>query len=80
MRTRAFKQLSRNTQLYILLSALNRAIEEFSTHDSKWRERRNIYSIAVQHAGSSAGVRKEDFNMIKGMTIEEITCAILPPA
>lgn len=67
-----FEQLDYGKKVYLLLKYLTMALDE--PQPKKWRT--DVWGIAAQH-GSSLGVEKKDFDLIKGMTIEEVTNIIL---
>jgi rhamnogalacturonyl hydrolase YesR len=71
-RNRKFKKLPDNVQKEILLSGVSMALKE--TNKKKWRT--DVYGVARQYL-NSYGVRKEDFDQIKNMTIDELVQNIM---
>jgi len=69
---RIFKKLDKKIQISNLLNCLNSALREDSDYRKYWKT--DVYGIAAQYAN---GVKKEDFEDIKNLTINEIVNIIM---
>lgn len=67
MSKRTFKDLPEPIKKSLLLRFLHLALSE----PKEFRKNVNVYTIATQY-GTSYGITKKDFNLIKGMTIDEL--------
>jgi hypothetical protein len=71
-KTREFHKLPRKSQVWLVYTALNMAMSEPADMRKEWRT--DVYGVAMQYRPQ---LRREDFDLIKGMTLEEIMKILL---
>jgi len=68
---RKFDKNTEKEKIEILIRVLSQALAEEVWYDYISKRKTSIYGIACQF-GRTYGVKKEDFDLIKNMTISEI--------
>jgi hypothetical protein len=70
-KTRRFKTYSEGQQMSMLLHCLSLASTDFLPQNKNPRLRTDLIGVACQY-GSHYGVRREDFEAIKDLTVQEL--------
>lgn len=70
MKKREFKEIPEKNKILTLLSLVNLSLGEWNAKTPNWRT--DYIGIAIQY-GKSMGIKKEDFDLIKDLTIQEIS-------
>ena len=71
---RNFEKLPHKSKVWLLYTALNMAMSEPEDMKGSWKT--DVYGIALQYRPQ---LKREDFDIIKGMTIEEIVKILNEP-